>query len=81
VAKWAGVKPDELELTSFHPIRVYYNQSKLITHVDQVQTHVLSAVYVVAADYESAGSQPWLMETDPSFTGEREKVGHSDSQS
>jgi hypothetical protein len=39
-----------------------------------VQTHVLSAVYVVAADYDSDGSRPWLMETDPSFTGEQDKV-------
>ena len=74
VAKWAGVAPDGLELTSFHPIRVYYNQSTLVTHVDQVDTHVLSAVYVVDADLESEGSKPWLMETDPSFTGEKDKA-------
>ena len=74
ISAWTGIAEEDLEETSFHPIRVYYNQSTLITHVDQVATHVLSAVYVVAADYDKPGNEPWLMKTDPDFTGSHVQV-------
>lgn len=35
VSQWTGVAENDLELTSFHPIRVYYDGATLITHVDR----------------------------------------------
>jgi hypothetical protein len=47
VAKWAGYEPDEIEATSTYGIRTYYDGSILETHVDRVESHILSAVYCV----------------------------------
>jgi hypothetical protein len=52
-------------------IRTYYNGSILETHVDRVETHILSAVYCVDRKH----NKPWLMETDPDLLGNNAKVG------
>lgn len=70
VAKWAGYKFDEIEPTSTYGIRTYYDGSILETHVDRVETHILSAVYCVDRKH----NKPWLMETDPDLLGAHAKV-------
>ena len=73
VAEWAGVEggPAALQPSSTHGTRIYYNGSTLITHVDVVASHVLSAVYVVDRDVEEVG---WPMEADPDLQGAHKVV-------
>lgn len=68
VAKWAGMKPHEIEPTSTYGVRNYWKGSTLKTHVDRVSTHILSAVYCVDASYPE-GAERWPIETDPDLTG------------
>jgi len=44
IAKWAGVDENILKLKSFYGTREYYRGSELRTHIDIVDTHVLSAI-------------------------------------
>ena len=73
VAEWAGVEGGAaaLQPTSTHGTRIYYNGSTLVTHVDVVASHVLSAVYVVDRDVGDGG---WPMEADPDLQGARQVV-------
>merc|ERR1712087_858410 len=68
VAKWVGLPEDSLEPTSTYGIRNYWKGSTLKTHVDRVETHILSAVYCVDAKY-AENQQRWQMEADPDLTG------------
>jgi prolyl 4-hydroxylase len=71
VAAWAGYSSaDDIEPTSTYGIRTYYNGSVLETHVDRVETHILSVVYCVDRKH----NKPWLMETDPDLLGNNAKV-------
>merc|ERR1712039_632518 len=78
VGQWAGYNPLDLELRSVYGIRVYHRNSTLATHVDRVETHVLSAIYVVdhaeTDEEEDEGAEPWYVVTDPDMTGERKSV-------
>jgi len=73
IARWADVDPTTLEPTSTYGIRNYWKGSTLKTHVDRVETHILSAVYCVDSSYPE-GAEPWLMETDPDVTGHHRAV-------
>lgn len=73
IAKWANVDPSTLEPTSTYGIRNYWKGSTLKTHVDRVETHILSAVYAVDSSYPE-GVEPWPMETDPDLTGVHKAV-------
>ncbi|CAK0865414.1 unnamed protein product [Prorocentrum cordatum] len=68
IAEWAKVDASTLEPTSTYGIQNYWKGSTLKTHVDRVETHILSAVYCVDSSYPE-GAEPWLMETDPDVTG------------
>ena len=46
---WAGIK---LRASSLYGIRRYLNMSSLLAHVDQVGTHVISAIINVGQDVE-----------------------------
>ena len=60
-----------LRPTSAYGIRKYLEGSVLHDHVDVLNTHVLSAVYVV----ESFNlTQPWYMEMVPDFAGDSAKL-------
>jgi len=76
VAEWAGVAPETLEHTVTYGIRAYYRNSTLSTHVDAVETHVLSVIYVVDYEYDSdlpgSTAEPWYVVTDPDLTGNRQ---------
>jgi len=59
-------------------IRTYYRDSVLETHVDRIESHILSCVYVVDYKYDSdepgSKTKPWYMVTDPDLSGERADV-------
>jgi len=75
IAKWVKIPYEQLEPTSTYGIRVYYNQSILETHVDRVETHILSAVYCIDRRYSERGAaEPWFMVADPDFSGSMPKV-------
>ena len=76
LARWAGIKGGvaALEPSSTHGIRVYYRNSTLRTHVDVVETHVLSAVYVVDREIDTVATNGWPMVTDPDLQGKRRSV-------
>ena len=60
-----------LRPTTAYGIRKYLEGSVLDAHVDVLNTHVLSAVYVV----ESFNlTQPWYMEMVPDFAGDSAKL-------
>eukprot|EP00936_MAST-01D_sp_MAST-1D-sp1_P000481 g481.t1 len=75
VAKWANVKGGAaaLEPSSTHGTRVYYRGATLRTHVDMVESHVLSAVYVVDRQVDS-NTTGWPMLTDPDLLGREQSV-------
>jgi hypothetical protein len=64
---WADQPPNSLRPTSCYGIRKYLEGSTLEGHVDVLNTHVLSAVYVVE---DKNLSEPWFMELKPDFAGE-----------
>lgn len=68
VSEWINVPVKELEPTSTYGIRVYWKDSTLKTHVDRVETHILSAVYCVDSKYDDA-TERWHIEADPDLTG------------
>eukprot|EP00928_Gymnodinium_smaydae_P002603 TRINITY_DN10933_c0_g2_i1.p2 TRINITY_DN10933_c0_g2~~TRINITY_DN10933_c0_g2_i1.p2 ORF type:complete len:335 (-),score=70.13 TRINITY_DN10933_c0_g2_i1:96-1049(-) len=68
IGKWANVPASDLEPTSTYGIRNYWKGSTLKTHVDRVETHILSAVYCVDSKYND-GEEAWPIETDPDLTG------------
>jgi hypothetical protein len=71
VAKWAGYeKASDIEATSTYGIRTYHDGSVLETHVDRVESHILSVVYCIDRKH----NKPWLMETDPDLLGNNAKV-------
>eukprot|EP00927_Polykrikos_kofoidii_P057397 TRINITY_DN51522_c0_g1_i1.p1 TRINITY_DN51522_c0_g1~~TRINITY_DN51522_c0_g1_i1.p1 ORF type:complete len:321 (+),score=35.34 TRINITY_DN51522_c0_g1_i1:94-1056(+) len=78
VGEWAGIEPASLIPTSTYGIRVYDRNSTLKTHVDRVETHVLSAVYVVDYQYDSdkpgSSAEPWYLVADPDNQGKRAQV-------
>ena len=47
-------EPATLERTAVYGIRVYHNHSRLLNHVDRVQTHAVSAIIQVAQRVERA---------------------------
>eukprot|EP00929_Paragymnodinium_shiwhaense_P072112 TRINITY_DN36603_c0_g1_i2.p1 TRINITY_DN36603_c0_g1~~TRINITY_DN36603_c0_g1_i2.p1 ORF type:complete len:298 (+),score=33.01 TRINITY_DN36603_c0_g1_i2:94-894(+) len=71
VAKWAGLSADDLMSTSTYGIRTYYKNATLKTHVDRVDTHILSAIYVVDRPAVAEGEDPWWVVADPDLTGAR----------
>jgi hypothetical protein len=58
-----------IEPTATYGIRVYYKNSTLETHVDRVETHVLSVVYCVDAAYPDPSTPVWKIEADPDLQG------------
>jgi len=78
IAKWARVDESQLVPTSLYGIREYRRDSVLQTHVDRVESHILSAVYVVDYQYDSdkpgSDAKPWYMVTDPDLSGYRKEV-------
>ena len=59
LAEWIGVSdPSSLESTAVYGIRVYHNGSRLLNHVDRVQTHAVSAIIQVAQQV----SQEWELD-------------------
>ena len=75
VAEWAGVKGGAaaLEPSSTHGTRVYYRGATLRTHVDVVETHVLSAVYVIDREVDS-NATGWPMHADPDLQGRAQSI-------
>jgi len=73
IAAWIGVPTDTLEATSTYGIRNYWKGSTLKTHVDRVETHILSAVYCVDAKYPE-NAEKWHMEADPDLSGKHVSV-------
>lgn len=63
LAKWAGLKPEDLELTSFYGIRGYGNGISLKPHIDRIDTHVLSVTLSIAkGSVKLSQEQPWPLE-------------------
>jgi hypothetical protein len=52
VAEWVGFETEAIEPTSTYGVRIYHNQSTLATHVDRVETHILSTVYCIDREVE-----------------------------
>lgn len=63
---WSGV---ELVKTQAYGLRVYLNESRLFMHIDQVDTHIISAILHVDHDRHS---EPWplVIEVSGSLTAE-----------
>jgi hypothetical protein len=65
--EWTDQPPKSLKPTSCYGIRKYLEGSTLEAHVDVLNTHVLSAVYVVE---DKNLAEPWYMELKPDFAGD-----------
>ena len=74
VGEWSGLGVDGIEPTSTYGIRVYYKNSTLATHVDRIESHILSVVYCVDAKYSDPHAPVWKMEADPDLTGQHATV-------
>ena len=74
VGEWSGLGVDGIEPTSTYGIRVYYKNSTLATHVDRIESHILSVVYCVDAKYPDPAAPVWKMEADPDLTGKHATV-------
>jgi hypothetical protein len=73
VGEWSGLGAENIEATNTYGIRAYLKNSTLKTHVDRVETHILSVVYCVDASYPT-GARRWHMEADPDLSGKHVSV-------
>lgn len=71
IASWINVGAQDLEFMSAYGARIYRNNSVLLSHVDHLETHVLSAVYCIAIEGEEG---PWYLGGFPDFTGKNATV-------
>eukprot|EP00040_Diaphanoeca_grandis_P007107 m.39760 g.39760 ORF g.39760 m.39760 type:complete len:546 (+) comp18281_c0_seq1:303-1940(+) len=70
LAEWADVPAHDLKLKSFYGIREYYRGNELRTHIDVINTHVLSAVLCIA---QEGIDEDWMLEVIDHF-GERVEI-------
>ncbi len=81
VEEWSGVAP--LELTSFYGIREYPEGSILTSHIDRIETHVLSVTFSIAkldpktmtVIEDTSKLTPWPLEVT-TYNGEIVRYDH-----